>query len=151
AAAGNPLPTPRRGTLPVPPTPLVGRQRSLDEVSVLVRQGAARLVTLTGVGGTGKTRLALQAAAELDREFADGVWFVPLAPVGDPRLVLPTLAHALAVEEVGRQSLDQRLYEELRTRQLLLVLDNFEHLLAAAQVVTGLLAACPTLRVLVTS
>jgi predicted ATPase/DNA-binding SARP family transcriptional activator/Tfp pilus assembly protein PilF len=150
-AAGQPAPGRRPGTLPVPPTPLVGRQRALAEVSALVRQGHTRLVTLTGVGGTGKTRLALQVAAELGGEFPDGAWFVPLAPVADPQLVLATLAQTLGVREAAGQPLDERLREELRERRLLVVLDNFEHLLAAAPVVTGLLAACPNLAVLVTS
>jgi DNA-binding SARP family transcriptional activator len=150
-AAGQPAPGRRPGTLPVPPTPLVGRQRALAEVGALVRQGHTRLVTLTGVGGTGKTRLALQVAAELGGEFPDGAWFVPLAPVADPQLVLATLAQTLGVREAAGQPLDERLREELRERRLLVVLDNFEHLLAAAPVVTGLLAACPNLAVLVTS
>jgi len=150
-AAGQPAPGRRPGTLPVPPTPLVGRQRALAEVSALVRQGHTRLVTLTGVGGTGKTRLALQVAAELGGEFSDGAWFVPLAPVADPQLVLATLAQTLGVREAAGQPLDERLREELRERRLLVVLDNFEHLLAAAPAVTGLLAACPNLAVLVTS
>ena len=150
-AAGQPAPGRRPGTLPVPPTPLVGRQRALAEVSALVRQGHTRLVTLTGVGGTGKTRLALQVAAELDGAFPDGAWFVPLAPVADPQLVLATLAQTLGVREAAGQPLDERLREELRERRLLVVLDNFEHLLAAAPAVTGLLAACPNLAVLVTS
>jgi len=150
-AAGQPAPGRRPGALPVPPTPLVGRQRALAEVSALVRQGHTRLVTLTGVGGTGKTRLALQVAAELGGEFSDGAWFVPLAPVADPQLVLATLAQTLGVREAAGQPLDERLREELRERRLLVVLDNFEHLLAAAPAVTGLLAACPNLAVLVTS
>jgi predicted ATPase/DNA-binding SARP family transcriptional activator/Tfp pilus assembly protein PilF len=156
-AAGEPVPTGkanssrRPSTLPVPPTPLIGRQRALAEATALVRQGRARLVTLTGVGGSGKTRLALEAAAKLDGEFADGVWFVPLAPVVDPLLVLPSIAQTLGVREAGRQPLDQRLRDQLREQQLLLVLDNFEHLLAAAPTVAGLLAGCPNLTVLITS
>jgi DNA-binding SARP family transcriptional activator len=141
----------RPGTLPVPPTPLIGREQALAEVTALVRQGHTRLVTLTGVGGTGKSRLALQAAADLAGEFPDGAWFVALAPVADPQLVLATLAQALGVKEAGGQPLQERLHEELRALRLLVVLDNFEHLLAAAPAVTGLLAACPDLAVLVTS
>jgi predicted ATPase/DNA-binding SARP family transcriptional activator/Tfp pilus assembly protein PilF len=156
-AAGEPvpaadlIPTRRRSILPVPPTPLIGRQRVLAEVTALIHQGRTHLVTMTGVGGSGKTRLALQAAAELEGKFADGVWFVPLASVVDPLLVLPTLAQSLGVRETGRLPLDQRLRDQLREQQLLLVLDNFEHLLAAAPAVTGLLADCPNLTVLVTS
>jgi predicted ATPase/DNA-binding SARP family transcriptional activator len=151
AAVVQPMPRRRPSTLPVPPTPLVGREQALAEVTALVRQGDARLVTLTGVGGTGKTRLALQAAAELAGAFPDGAWFVALAPVADPQLVLPTLAQTLGVKEAGGQPLDERLREDLHARRLLVVLDNFEHLLAAAPAVTGLLAACPNLSVLATS
>jgi predicted ATPase/DNA-binding SARP family transcriptional activator len=151
AAAGQPAPRRRPGTLPVPPTPLIGREQAVAEVSALVREGHTRLVTLTGVGGTGKTRLALQVAAELDCEFSDGAWFVALAPVADPLLVLATLAQALGVREAAGRSLEERLREDLCGRQLLVVLDNFEHLLAAAPAVTGLLAACPKLAVLATS
>jgi predicted ATPase/DNA-binding SARP family transcriptional activator len=151
AAVVQTMPRRRPSTLPVPPTQLVGRERALAEVTALVRQGDARLVTLTGVGGTGKTRLALQAAAELAGAYPDGAWFVALAPVSDPQLVLPTLAQTLGVKEAGGQPLDERLREELHARRLLVVLDNFEHLLAAAPAVTGLLAACPNLSVLATS
>jgi predicted ATPase/DNA-binding SARP family transcriptional activator len=150
-AAGTTDPGRRPSTLPVAPTPLIGQERALVEVTALIREGGTRLVTLTGVGGVGKTRLALQAAAELDSAFADGVWFVPLASVADPLLVLPTLAQTLGVRETGRQSLDQRLHQDLGEQELLVVLDNFEHLLAAAPAVTGLLAGCPNLRVLATS
>jgi predicted ATPase/DNA-binding SARP family transcriptional activator/Tfp pilus assembly protein PilF len=151
AAAGQPNPSRRASPLPVAPTPLIGQEQALADVTALIREGSARLVTLTGVGGVGKTRLALQAAAELNSAFANGVWFVALASVADPLLVLPTLAQALGVRETGRQALDEHLRDQLRERQLLLVLDNFEHLLAAAPAVTGLLAGCPNLRVLVTS
>jgi predicted ATPase/DNA-binding SARP family transcriptional activator/Tfp pilus assembly protein PilF len=149
--AGNPGPGRRPSALPVAPTPLIGQERALAEITALVRQDHARLVTLTGVGGVGKTRLALRAAAELDSAFADGVWFVPLAPVADPLLVLPTLALTLGVRETGRQPLDERLRRHLRDQQVLLLLDNFEHLLAAAPAAAGLLADCPNLTVLVTS
>ena len=97
-----------------------------------------QLLTLTGPGGTGKTRLALQAAAELLDAFPDGVWFVPLAALRDPALVLPAIATALGVREEAGQPLGDRLRDFLAAKQLLLVLDNVEHLLAAAPLVAEL-------------
>jgi predicted ATPase/class 3 adenylate cyclase/Flp pilus assembly protein TadD len=138
-----PLRSLNRAMLPVQPTPLVGRERELTEVADLVR--AHRLVTLSGAGGSGKTRLALQAAAELAEAFADGVWFVSLAALRDPELVLPTIARTLGIAE------PQTLAEHLRVKDLLLVLDNFEHLLDASVPMARLLSDAPRMRVLVTS
>jgi predicted ATPase/DNA-binding SARP family transcriptional activator len=132
-----------RTRLPAPATPLVGRKAEIDEVVSVVREGV-RLVTLTGPGGIGKTRLALAAAGELARDFRDGVRFVGLAPLGDPTLVRQTIADALEVPE-------SELAAHVAERELLLVLDNFEHLLEAATGVTELLAAGPRLKVLATS
>src|SRR5262249_17996861 len=101
--------------------------------------------------GVGKTRLALEVARELQTTFPNGVWFVDLAPLRDPALMLPTLARALGVHECGRQSLMATLQAHLKERQLLLVLDNFEQVLAAAPRVAELLTACPDLKVRVTS
>ena len=98
-----------------------------------------RLLTLTGPGGTGKTRLALQVAAELLDDFADGVWFVDLAPTHDPALVASAIATALGVKESGAQPLIESLKLSLRDKHLLLVLDNFEQVLAAAPLVAELL------------
>ncbi len=108
-------------------------------------------MTLTGIGGTGKTRLALQAAADLLAAFPDGVFFVPLDQLTDPGLVASTIAQVLSLELSGSQSVEEALQAYLRSRHILLVLDNFEHLLAAASLVSTLLAACPKLKVLVTS
>ena len=144
-------PAPQPTNLPAPPTPLVGRELELAAVTSLLGREEVRLLTLTGAGGTGKTRLALAAAQELVPAFADGVWFVPLAPLADPALVEPTVAAALGVEESGAGSLTEALHEHLRARQALVVLDNFEHLTAAAPVAAGLLAAAPGLKLLVTS
>ncbi len=132
-----------RRHLPAPATPLVGRRAEVDAVSGLVG-GETRLVTLTGPGGAGKTRVALQAAHELAAAFADGVWFVGLAALVDPALVRPAIAQALGLAE-------ETLAEELRGRDVLLLLDNFEQLLEAAPVVGELLQAAPGLRVLTTS
>ena len=138
--------TPTRSTrpLPVPPTPLVGRRLELAAVSALFRDEGARLVTLTGPGGTGKTRLALAVAHALEAELRDGAAFVGLAPVSSRELVLPTIAEALDVRDAEVQA-------HLRERRMLLVLDNFEQLLAAAPAVGELLAAAPRLFVLATS
>jgi class 3 adenylate cyclase len=137
----------RPTNLPGRLTGLVGRRRELAEVTALVRAGPTRLLTLTGTGGTGKTRLALEVAVGLMDDFSNGAFLVPLAPVSDPVLVGPTIAQTLGVREAGGQPLEERLREELRDRELLLVLDNFEHLVAAAPVVAGLLIACPGLKI----
>src|SRR5690348_9569346 len=141
--------SPTRSTqpLPVPPTPLVGRRLELAAVSALFRDEGARLVTLTGPGGTGKTRLALAVAHELEPELRDGALFVSLAPVSSPELLVPTIAEALDVREGGRP-LAEGVTEHLREQRMLLVLDNFEQLLAAAPFVGELLAAAPRLWVL---
>jgi predicted ATPase/DNA-binding SARP family transcriptional activator len=143
-------PTRTTQPLPVPPTPLVGRRLELAAVSALFRDEGARLVTLTGPGGTGKTRLALAVAQALEPELRDGALFVSLAPVSDPKLLVPTIAEALGVRE-GDRSLAAGISEHLRERRLLLVLDNFEQLLAAAPFVGELLAAVPRLWILATS
>ena len=141
----------RPHNLPVQPTPLVGREAEITAIQRLLEQRHIRLVTLTGPGGIGKTRLGLQAAAELVDVFNHGVFFVPLAAVIDPALVPSAIAQALGVQEEGGQPLVAQLQEHLRERELLLVLDNLEQVLEAAPVVAGLLAAAPGLRVLATS
>ncbi len=138
-------------TLPSPPTPLVGREDETREVSQLLRQPHPRLLTLTGAGGVGKTRLALQVAADLEADFSDGVCFISLAAIRDPSLVVSTIAHTLGVRESGALPLAESLVDWLHDRRVLLVLDNFEQVLDAAPVVADLLARCPLLKVLVTS
>ena len=133
----------QRRHLPAPATPFVGRRTEVDAVTALLR-GDTRLVTLTGPGGAGKTRVALRAAHELADAFADGVWFVGLAALVDPALVRPAIAQTVGLAE-------ETLEEELRGREVLLLLDNFEQLLDAAPSVAELLQAAPRLRVLTTS
>src|SRR5262249_52520105 len=112
---------------------------------------AVRLVTLTGPGGTGKTRLALQVAAEVIDDFDHGVWFVALAPLRDPALVLPTIAHALGVQEVAGARLADTLQAYLRARPVRSPPDTFEQVAGAAPPVAELRAACPRVKVLATS
>jgi len=135
--------------LPIPVTRLVGREDERAAITQLLASN--RLVTLTGPGGTGKTRLALALAAELAQTFADGVVFVDLAPLRDPELVPVAIASALHVQGASDLSLVDRLAIVLRDRLLLLLLDNFEHLLPAAPLVARLLQATPQLTVLITS
>ena len=137
--------------LPIQPTPLVGREREVATVCELLRRQEARLVTLTGPGGIGKTRLGVQVAAELSELFVDGMFFVDLAPLSDPALVVPTIAQRLGIWEGTGQSLLERLKEGLHQKQALLLLDNFEQVLSAAVQVADLLTSCPRLKVLVTS
>ena len=141
----------RAHNLPVQQTSFVGRERALAEVVALLRQPAMHLLTLTGPGGTGKTRLALQAAAEVLDEVADGVFFVDLAPLREAGLVVRTIATTLGLRESGSQALEEIVRGYLRDKEVLLVLDNFEHVVAAAPHVAALLAAAPRVTVLVTS
>jgi predicted ATPase/class 3 adenylate cyclase/DNA-binding CsgD family transcriptional regulator len=137
--------------LPAQPTPLIGREKEIVTVCAVLRRTDVRLVTLTGPGGMGKTRLALQAAAALLDTFADGAWFVNLAPISDPHLVAATIAQTLGIKESVGVSLLDSLKDYLREKQLLLLLDNFEQIVDAAPLVSDLLAAVPGLKVLVTS
>jgi predicted ATPase/class 3 adenylate cyclase len=137
--------------LPTQPTLLIGREQELVHTADLLRRAEVRLLTLTGAGGTGKTRLALQLAADLLEEFPDGVFFVSLAAIRDPSLVVATVAQTLAVSQLPGRSLEETLVQHLRERRLLLLLDNLEQLLAGAPSLAALLAAAPHLKMLVTS
>jgi predicted ATPase len=146
-----PLRTLNQTNLPVQPTPFLGRDRELTEVVGLLRREDVRLVTLTGPGGSGKTRLGLQAAAELVEDYLDGVWFVGLAALTDPALVLPTIAQTLGVGESASASFADALAEHLRTKRVLLVLDNLEQLLPDAARPLGELVAAASKVDVVTS
>jgi predicted ATPase/transcriptional regulator with XRE-family HTH domain len=148
----------RLSNLSIPPTPLIGRAADVAAVCDLLRrnpdewQGSdTRLLTLTGAPGIGKTRLGLQVATQLRDAFADGVWLISLAPLRDPSLVLATITQTLGIAERTGVSLLDRLTAYLRDRQMLLILDNFEHVLPAAPQLAVLLAAAPQLQLLVTS
>jgi predicted ATPase/class 3 adenylate cyclase/Tfp pilus assembly protein PilF len=137
--------------LPAQPTLFVGRERELDEIVSLLSEGGIRLLTLTGPGGTGKTRLALQAAADLLDDFPDGVFFVPLATIADAALAPAAIATALAIPETAGQTPREQVLTELAERSLLLVLDNLEQLPDLGPFVAELLATAPGLAVLATS
>ena len=138
-----PLKTLHETNLPVPATPFLGRQREIDEIAVLLRRPEVRIVTLTGPGGSGKTRLSLQAAAAAADDYAHGVWWVPLASLADPALVETAAAQALGSKDT--------LAATVGDKRLMLVLDNFEHLLDAVAGLAETVGACPRMTVLVTS
>lgn len=140
----------RQHNLPTQPTPLLDRTEPLGILTAWLRHDA-RLVTLTGPGGTGKTRLAIQAAAELVDAFPDGVWLVRLSRLTDPALVIPTIAQTLGLKETSGQSLAELLRAYVEDKRLLLVLDNFEQVVGAAAEIADLLEASQGLRALVTS
>ncbi|HET9287366.1 MAG TPA: adenylate/guanylate cyclase domain-containing protein [Gaiella sp.] len=147
-----PLKTLYRSNLPVPATPFLGRETELRTVVERLTHPDTRLLTLTGPGGTGKTRLALQAAADAADHYPDGITWVSLAPLRDVALVVPAIAEALGIREQPGEDLASTLATTLSGRKALLVLDNAEHLLPkAAHDVADLLTACPTMRALVTS
>jgi predicted ATPase/class 3 adenylate cyclase/Tfp pilus assembly protein PilF len=141
----------QRHNLPSQATPFLGRAQDVGRIRELVHDPEVRLVTLTGPGGVGKTRLAQHVAGELVEGFPDGVWFIDLAPLTDPTLVAQTIAGTLGVREAGERPLLEALAEHVSSRRLLLVLDNFEHVMAAATVVADLIRNAPSVKALVTS
>src|SRR5215470_6853023 len=165
AARGEPAPGPheapplqgrspvpqRLWLLPVQLTSLVGREQEIASVSSHFLREEVRLLTLTGPGGVGKTRLALAVAEGVQEHFRAGVCFVSLAPITEAELVFPTIAGALGVKATQTRSQEERLLSFLRDRQLLLLLDNFEQVISAASHLSALLLACPSLKLLVTS
>src|SRR5215212_6590499 len=140
-----------RNNLPLQPTPLIGREKEVSEVCDLLGGDETRLLTLTGPGGTGKTRLALQAAADLLEDFRDGVFLAQLATLTEAELFFSAVAETFGVKETGEQALDESVKDYLRERRLLLVLDNFEQVLGAAPAVSEVLSAAAGLKVLATS
>ncbi|HLB19663.1 MAG TPA: adenylate/guanylate cyclase domain-containing protein, partial [Gaiellaceae bacterium] len=135
--------------LPVPATPFLGREPELEKVSEYLARDAIRMLTLTGPGGTGKTRLALQAAAEASDHYPDGIWWVPLAPLRDSSLLHSAVAQALEVQEQPGRELEETLTAELAGKRALILLDNAEHLLpgVAAAIAPLVAANGPTLLV----
>ena len=137
--------------VPTPPTSLVGREHEVETIATLLRKEDVRLLTLIGPGGVGKTRLAIEVARRSRESFADGVVFVPLAPLRDPELVPSVLAETLGVKDVADRSLQDALKRHLQGKVMLLLVDNTEHLLPAAPVVADLIEGCPRLTVMATS
>jgi predicted ATPase/DNA-binding SARP family transcriptional activator len=140
-----------RTNLPRPATPFVGRVSELAELTEMLRSGTARLVTMTGPGGSGKTRLALQAAEGCSHQYPDGIWFVAFSDITDPELIAPSICEALGVPEQPEIPVARRLEQSLRNRRQLLVLDNLEQLIEGTRLLAGLLAKSPALTLLVTS
>ncbi len=150
--ASVPISSSRRSNLPSPTTSLIGRDQEVEDICGYLLKADIRLVTLIGPPGIGKTRLSLEAARETSADFADGVFFVPLAPLDDPSLVAPAIIQAFGYMETNKQSALEQIIDGIGDKQILLMLDNFEHLMdMAAPLVSRLLSACSRLKVMVTS
>jgi predicted ATPase len=142
---------PLRSNLQAPTTRLIGREREVQAVRQQICRSEVRIVVVTGPGGVGKTRLAVEVAAEVRREFRDGVFFVPLAPVRSPELVIPAIAQTLGVREAVGQSMHDALIDHLRSHEVLLLLDNFEQVAEAGASLADLLVSCTNVKMLITS
>ena len=129
--------------VPITFTSLIGREQDVATIGALLLRPDVRLLTLLGVGGIGKTRLSIQAANQLREHFNDGIYFVGLAPISDPSLVISSIAHELGLQEAGAQPLVETVKTWLRDKQFLLLLDNFEQIVSAAPLLEDLLTACP--------
>jgi predicted ATPase/DNA-binding CsgD family transcriptional regulator len=141
----------QRSPLPRPLTSFVARDQELQAIVALLRDSTVRLLTVTGPGGVGKTRLAVAAASEIAGDYLDGVLFVDLSPVNNPNLVLSTIARSFRMRDTSVESLQDRFFDALANRRMLLVLDNFEQVVTAAPQLRDLLEACPDVTLLVTS
>lgn len=137
--------------LPRPPTAIIGRERERNDITQLLSDTPSRLITLTGPGGTGKTRLSLEVGHRLHNQFRDGSFFVDLAPISDPALVMTTIAHTLGIREGGGRPPFDNLLDYLAGREALIILDNLEQVIAVAPAVAQLLASAPALKILATS
>ena len=151
----SPASTSSKTSLPILPTPLIGRRREMDELTQLLCDPQCRLLTLVGPGGIGKTRLAIETASRMQDSFTDGVYFVPLAPVNSTRFIVPVIADAIGFAFQGANLIDPKtqLIGYLKGKQILLLIDNLEHLLAdpGIELLTDLLANAPQLKLLATS
>jgi predicted ATPase len=135
----------------IQPAPFIGREKEVAEIARLLQRADVRLVALTGAAGVGKTRLAMQVAAELSEQFLKGLFLVPLAAISDPQQVVLSMLQALSISESSGQTPIDRLNASLREKQLLLLVDNFEQVIEAATGLADVLTACPRLKMLVTS
>ncbi len=149
--AHSPQENKKQNTLPIIRSSLVGRERELLRLKEMILQPAICLVTLTGTGGTGKTRLSIQLANEVKAEFRDGVYYIPLASITDEKLVAATIANEIGLYDTGHQPIEETLLDYLRDKNCLLVIDNFEQIVGAASVVAKMMERCSAIKIIVTS